>query len=638
MNKRPKKLSSCDYSSSSPIIAVGRPWQLRISRLCLVGACSMAALLGPAAKAPAVATFDAKLETSLTLNNRKNPIIDFIGTFPKPDPTDNTKTQPKTGPEPEIKVGKTGITAHIAKGDNQYGLGKPSFLPKTMELQAAGWASANGSIAELALWASGYQEITLINRSGFDVQEFGNSRKIDFDFTFDATGLLSAVASNDPQEVDFARAQLLYRVLDVETGSVLMSAGESVADVMNSIVASEGESKSETPSLNKNFTVTVPGGKPKKSTKYKLGVEAYVYGRGLSIAAKDDLPDDEKAKQDEAKKAFHQGLDEVYPDPAMRLRPEANTLTGEATGHGPWQLDSVAGVSGSDELAHHGLDTIFLSQTATTLGQPFDVEITLEVPPEGASQAALESSLFAPMDVFGRDYRLAIGTGVGDDFRESTDLESMALFGTNSELAPQVLAGEFAILGADDMLVSSVSGNIGVGPGSELTTLLVANIVDGADGIVDGIATFTLRQLLTGNPGDYNGDGLIDSQDYVVWRSDFGTLDGRADGNGDGIVDAADYVFWRSNLGTGLNGVNAPRLASRAEAIPEPSPAVLMMIALCLAVPAYRTPRLGYSVDRVRGSLSGNSGRGIIYPIRRREAEGFWGRRASGTDNGRRTQ
>ena len=54
------------------------------------------------------------------------------------------------------------------------------------------------------------------------------------------------------------------------------------------------------------------------------------------------------------------------------------------------------------------------------------------------------------------------------------------------------------------------------------------------------------------HPGDYNGDGLVDTSDYQVWNSHWGMTpatyyDGY--GNGDCIVNAADYTVWRDHLG-----------------------------------------------------------------------------------------
>jgi hypothetical protein len=74
--------------------------------------------------------------------------------------------------------------------------------------------------------------------------------------------------------------------------------------------------------------------------------------------------------------------------------------------------------------------------------------------------------------------------------------------------------------------------------------------------------------------GDFNGDMIVDTQDFNVWRARFGaaTSPGTdADGNGNGIIDAADYVIWRDNVSTGA-GSEIP--------IPEPNTAVHFMLAL----------------------------------------------------------
>jgi hypothetical protein len=76
-------------------------------------------------------------------------------------------------------------------------------------------------------------------------------------------------------------------------------------------------------------------------------------------------------------------------------------------------------------------------------------------------------------------------------------------------------------------------------------------------------------------PGDFNGDQVVDAQDYNVWRGDFGdtvTAGTGADGNANGMIDAADYVVWRKNLigvgsGAGLT------------AVPEPSALNLLIVA-----------------------------------------------------------
>jgi hypothetical protein len=82
-------------------------------------------------------------------------------------------------------------------------------------------------------------------------------------------------------------------------------------------------------------------------------------------------------------------------------------------------------------------------------------------------------------------------------------------------------------------------------------------------------------QAATSPAGDFNGDHRVDSADYTLWKSTFGsiTLLG-ADGNHNGIVDAADYTVWRDHL-----VLSSGMSSSAAVEVAEPSSLVL---ALCL--------------------------------------------------------
>jgi hypothetical protein len=86
-------------------------------------------------------------------------------------------------------------------------------------------------------------------------------------------------------------------------------------------------------------------------------------------------------------------------------------------------------------------------------------------------------------------------------------------------------------------------------------------------------------------PGDYNGDGRVDSADYTVWRDSLGAtgVGLAADGNGDLHVNADDYAVWRANFGRADShaawqaGVLA---ASQPAAVPEPSGLLLLLVGL----------------------------------------------------------
>jgi hypothetical protein len=78
--------------------------------------------------------------------------------------------------------------------------------------------------------------------------------------------------------------------------------------------------------------------------------------------------------------------------------------------------------------------------------------------------------------------------------------------------------------------------------------------------------------------GDYNGDGIVDAADYVVWRKTFGetALLLAADGDGSGTVDAGDFDVWRDHFGNTI-GSGA---AYVRPTVPEPATSVLLYIGL----------------------------------------------------------
>ncbi len=93
--------------------------------------------------------------------------------------------------------------------------------------------------------------------------------------------------------------------------------------------------------------------------------------------------------------------------------------------------------------------------------------------------------------------------------------------------------------------------------------------------------------------GDYNGDQIVDAQDYTAWRAAFGdsvTAGTGADGNGNGVIDSADYIVWRKSSIAG-SGMSLP-------SVPEPSGLAFFACTIAVSI-----CRWGDRVARKQGPL-----------------------------------
>jgi hypothetical protein len=119
------------------------------------------------------------------------------------------------------------------------------------------------------------------------------------------------------------------------------------------------------------------------------------------------------------------------------------------------------------------------------------------------------------------------------------------------------------------------------------------------------VANFTVSNVWIGDAasffaatpawsGDYNGDGVVSSADYNVWRSTIGsTIDLAADGNGNGTIDAADYGVWQANFGRTLG-------SGSVSVVPEPA----MPLALLAAAAFIGRRRRSLGITLVRRSTA----------------------------------
>ncbi len=110
--------------------------------------------------------------------------------------------------------------------------------------------------------------------------------------------------------------------------------------------------------------------------------------------------------------------------------------------------------------------------------------------------------------------------------------------------------------------------------------------------VMYGTNSVTLSVTGLGLAGDFNGDGAVNSADYIVWRKTGGNQ--------------ADYNAWRSNFGRTNGGAGS--VTSDSGAVPEPPGWVLgfsaALVAACgLATRSARfTPRVQYAASRSCGS------------------------------------
>jgi len=87
-----------------------------------------------------------------------------------------------------------------------------------------------------------------------------------------------------------------------------------------------------------------------------------------------------------------------------------------------------------------------------------------------------------------------------------------------------------------------------------------------------------------GSGADFNGDGVVDHLDLIIWQQNFGSTGPEGDANGDGFVDGSDFMLWQQQQG----GPGAPPLVANANVVPEPSSLVLLLAALACGVTSRR--------------------------------------------------
>jgi hypothetical protein len=148
----------------------------------------------------------------------------------------------------------------------------------------------------------------------------------------------------------------------------------------------------------------------------------------------------------------------------------------------------------------------------------------------------------------------------------TTGLGSSVFATINSGTPEEVTLRREANTSPNTFNQSDLPVHFGLGTASIVDELLI----QWPDGTKQMLTNVAVNQYLPVQymPGDYSGDGTVDSSDYVIWRKGMGTT-----------FNSNDYTVWRSHLGQSLgSGTGTP-------AVPEPASVAIVVTAALGLVP-----------------------------------------------------
>jgi len=238
------------------------------------------------------------------------------------------------------------------------------------------------------------------------------------------------------------------------------------------------------------------------------------------------------------------GTNDIYGSVRIQTSASKISVSGGSTAvfHDP-----VTNTGGTIEV--FAGSTIVYLQGLTTTGSGASLSVALSDPDVGAGAGAIEVSDSASL---AGNLNVSLATG----YKPSA-----------GDVFPIITAGG-GITGSLNLAAAPVL------PGGMLWDL-------------DVTATNVLLSVVA--TGDYNGNGVVDAADYIVWRKSLNQQGAglAADSNGDGVVNTADYNFWRSRVG---NVIGSGSGLGTSTAIPEPTSAALLLVAGALVAIMRKRP------------------------------------------------
>ncbi len=139
-------------------------------------------------------------------------------------------------------------------------------------------------------------------------------------------------------------------------------------------------------------------------------------------------------------------------------------------------------------------------------------------------------------------------------------------------LLPNHTSAPFKILTSLAGLTGTLNATVGQSLGAGFT---LASISYGSRDVTISVRFTT---------ADFNGDGVVDAGDYVLWRNTMGQtgVNLAADGNGNNQIDSGDYTFWKSRFGATFGSASG-QASIATDSVPEPNTLALMLLSLSIA-------------------------------------------------------
>jgi hypothetical protein len=270
----------------------------------------------------------------------------------------------------------------------------------------------------------------------------------------------------------------------------------------------------------------------------------------------------------------------VAPGPGGTMTFNLSSLpANQRTGWG-WAVGGVDGNANGAGVINF-VSVTELSATGAVIPRPYD--LTLKVQPGGEVRLSNDTAFAVDLDFYQitsaasalsesawnslgdgaanpgthTPANFPVGNGTGNGWEEMGNLN-------NSIVAEGYLQGA-STLGAGQYISL---GNLYAGSAQDLKFTYRL----GGGVFIDGTVQYSSSAIT----GDYNGNGIVDGADYVVWRNNNGLTGGatpsQGDGNGDGNVNSLDYTVWRNNFGDTSGSGSASQAA-----VPEPGTFICLL-------------------------------------------------------------